>query len=124
MKLGRRVRELERAALENAPPAPPPAEWRSEGERLRCALELFALGHLRGKQLEENDAGVKELVPRDAVTAMSDNELLSILGFKSLAAFARAEEQRRREDAERPELSRKEKRRRVIEVLRARRGES
>jgi hypothetical protein len=105
MNLGRRVRELEQTAREKAPPAPPPVEWRSEDERLRRVLELFALGTLRLKQDGEG-SGVKELVPISAVESLSTEELLSILGFKSLAVFARAEERRRREDAQLPKLSR------------------
>ncbi|HEV7889431.1 MAG TPA: hypothetical protein VGP08_02275 [Pyrinomonadaceae bacterium] len=122
MNLGRRVRELEQTAREKAPPAPPPVEWRSEDERLRRVLELFALGTLRLKQ--DGESSVKELVPMSAVESLSTEELLSILGFKSLAAFARAEERLRAEYEQRPKLSREDERRRVTESLRARRGDS
>lgn len=121
MKLARRVRELERAAREkNLPPTPPPVEWRSEGERLRCMMELLALGTLR---LENDDAGVYAPVHSSTVDGLSTEELLSILGFRSVEAFARFDE-RLRAERSKPYPPIEEQRRRVIESLPARRDDS
>ena len=120
MSLRKRVEGLERAARQRPAPAPP-AWTGSEEERLRLVMELFALGRLRLQQAEEEQYG--ETVPRSVVEAMSDDELLAILGFPSMEAFACAEERYRIEQARRPKLSPEEERRRVNEVLRARRAE-
>lgn len=126
MNLARRVRELERAAREKnpAPAPPPPVPWRSEGERLRFVMELFALGKLRLEQYDERGGdGPFEDISLSVVEAMSDDELLAVLGFDSVAEFARAEERVRLEGARQAKLSPEEQRQRVIDALRARRGD-
>ncbi|HEX8503712.1 MAG TPA: hypothetical protein VF659_24215 [Pyrinomonadaceae bacterium] len=106
MSLRRRVEALERGARQRQPPAPVPFEGNEE-ERLRLVMELFALGTLRLRQVEEwergEQHGVMEVVPSSAVESLSDEELLSILGFPDKETFVLAEDRLRKTPPPDPE---------------------